>query len=96
MEIYGKEAKIEFEGITYTFAPLVDGEEIVAEWRVFKGVLAKEKKGIMEKKKLTKPPTLQDVKACRDRVFRCIRRHLLRDFQVIGHLTGSPGGNSYH
>ena len=46
----------------YTSPPLVDSEELCAEWRVFKRAMVKEKKAIMEKMKITKPPTLQDVK----------------------------------
>ena len=37
-------------------------EEIFAEWRNFKRALAKEKKTMMEIKKMSKPPSLQDVK----------------------------------
>ena len=33
VEFYGKEATVEFGGTTYTSAPLIDGEEIIAEWR---------------------------------------------------------------
>ena len=35
---------------------------IFAEWRIFKRVLVKEKKTMMEKKIMSKPPSLQDVK----------------------------------
>ncbi len=62
VNFYGKEATMEFDGKTYTSPPLVDGEEILAEW-VFKRALAKETKALMTKRKLPKPPTLQDVKA---------------------------------
>ena len=56
---YGKEAQTEFGGKTYTSPPLVDSEEILTEWRVFKRAFAKEKKAMMEKKQLsTTPPTL--------------------------------------
>ena len=54
---------VEFGGTTYTSAPLVDGEEINAEQRVFKRAIAKEKKAITERKQLTNPPTLQDVRS---------------------------------
>ena len=37
-------------------------EEFFAEWRIFKRALAKEKKTMMEKKVMSKPPSLQDVK----------------------------------
>ncbi len=63
VDFYGKEATVEFEGTTYTSLPVVDTEEVMAEWTVFKRAFAKKKKAFMEKNKLTKPPTLQDVKA---------------------------------
>ena len=37
-------------------------EEFFAEWRIFKRALAKEKKKMMEKKVMSMPPSLQDVK----------------------------------
>ncbi len=63
VNFYGKEATMEFDGKTYTSPPLVDGKETLAEWRVFKRALAKETKALRTKRKLLKPPTLQDVKA---------------------------------
>ena len=42
---------IEFQGETYTSPPLVDSEEILAEWRVFARAMVTEKKAIMEKRK---------------------------------------------
>ncbi len=62
VDFYGKEATVEFEGTTYTSLTVVDTEEVMAEWTVFKRAFAKEKTAFMEKNKLTKPPTLQDVK----------------------------------
>ena len=53
---------VEFGGKTYTSPPLVNEEAIFAEWRIFKRALAKEKKTMMEKKVMSKPPSLQDVK----------------------------------
>ena len=53
---------VEFGGKTYTSPSLVNEEEIFAEWRIFKIALAKEKKTLMEKKKMSKPPCLQDVR----------------------------------
>ena len=53
---------VEFGGKSYTSPPLVNEEEIFAEWRIFKRALAKQKKTMMEKKEMSKPPSLQDVK----------------------------------
>ena len=52
---------VEFGGKTYSSPSLVN-EEIFAEWRIFKRALAKEKKTMTEKKVMSKPPSLQDVK----------------------------------
>ena len=46
----------------YTSSPLIDGVEVFTEWRLLKSALAKEVKALVEKKKLTKPPSLQEVK----------------------------------
>ena len=35
VDFHGKEATIEFEGEVYSSPPLVDSDEILAEWRVF-------------------------------------------------------------
>ena len=51
VDFYGKEVTIEFEGETYTSPPLVDSEEIFAEWRMFKRAIETEKEAIMEKRK---------------------------------------------
>ena len=53
---------VEFGGKTYSSPSLVNEEEILAEWRIFKRALAKENKTMMEKKVMSKPPSLQDVK----------------------------------
>ena len=62
LNFYGKEAQTEFGGKTYTSPPLVHSEEILSEWRVFKRAFAKQKKALMKKKQLSKPPTLQEIK----------------------------------
>ena len=58
VNFYGKEAMAEFGGKTYTSPPLVNEEEVFAEWRILKRALAKEKKTMMENKKMSKPPSL--------------------------------------
>ena len=54
---YGKEAQAEFVGKTYTSPPIMDSEEILSEWRVFKRAFAKQKKALMKKNQLFKLPT---------------------------------------
>ena len=70
---------IEFGGKTYTSPPLVNEEEIFAELRIIKRALAKEKKTMMEKKKRSKPPSLQDVKTEMELSIRSILRNFPRD-----------------
>ncbi len=41
---------------------LVDKEEVIAEWRIFKRVLLQETKIFMEKNKLSQAPSLQEIK----------------------------------
>ena len=54
VDFCGKEATEEFEGTTYTSPPLVSGEDVIAEWRVFKRSFAKETKAFLEKSPLAK------------------------------------------
>ena len=56
---YGKDSQTEFGGKTYT-SPLIDREEILSEWRVFKRAFAKQR-STDEKNQLSKPPTLQEM-----------------------------------
>ena len=53
---------MEFEGVTYTSEALVDAEETVAERRIFKRAVVRERDEMMQKNKLAKPPTLQELK----------------------------------
>ena len=62
VDFYGREVTVEFDGTTYASSPLIDSEEILSEWRLFKRALAKETKTLVRGKKLTKAPTLQEVK----------------------------------
>ena len=67
VDFYGKEATVEFGGTTFSSPPLVDGEEVLAEWRLFKRAFSAELKSVTEKRlkekgKGCKPPTLQEMK----------------------------------
>ena len=53
---------MEFEGVTYISEALIDVEETVAEWEIFKRAVVMERDVMMQKKKLTKPPTLHELK----------------------------------
>jgi len=61
-EFYGQEATVVFNDTTYTSPSLIDGDELVTEWRLFKRALLQEKVAIMEKSSLSRQPTMQEVK----------------------------------
>ena len=60
-EFYRTEATVDVGGVTFSSPPLIDKDEILVEWRLFKRVFLQEAKLVMEEKKTTKP-TLQEVK----------------------------------
>ena len=62
LDFYGEEVEIGFDGSTYSSPPLVDRDEESAEWKFFKLTLVKEKRDMVEKGKLSKPQSLQEVK----------------------------------
>ena len=78
-QFYGTEAKVVFDGNTFSSPPLVDKDEVVAEWRLFKRALKQESKVLMEKDKTTKAPNLQDVKAHNYGGIWSLYRNLSRD-----------------
>ena len=45
---------MEFEGVTYTSEALIDAVETVAEWRILKRAVVRERDEMMQKKKLAK------------------------------------------
>jgi len=62
-QFYGSEATVSHEGKDYTSPPLLDKDSFIGEWQVFKRALKQETESFMEKNKLTKMPTLSEVKA---------------------------------
>ena len=50
---------VDYLGVTYTSAPLVDRDELLSEWKIF--TLCKEKELIVRLKKLSTPPSMQEV-----------------------------------
>ena len=48
--------------MTYTSEDLIAAEEAVSEWRIFKRAVVRERYEMMQKKKLAKSPTLQEIK----------------------------------
>ena len=44
-EFYGSEATTKFDGKTYSSPPMINGDEIHAEWKLFKRALVRETRG---------------------------------------------------
>ena len=57
-EFYGKEAEVECALMTYTSPPLLDGDELLSEWKIFRRLLLVEKKAIMERKEESVSPSM--------------------------------------
>lgn len=47
--------------MTYNSPPLIDGDELLVEWYVFKRALLLEKKVIMERKEGSVSPNMQEI-----------------------------------
>ena len=60
-EFYGKQAEIQYAGMTYTSPLLIDGDELLSEWCVFKRALLLEKKVIIERKEGSVSPNKQEI-----------------------------------
>ena len=60
-EFYGKEAEVEYALMTYTSPPLLDGDELLSEWKLFRRALLVEKKAIMEHKEESVSPSTQEI-----------------------------------
>ena len=60
-DFYGKEATIEYNGITYKSPPLLEHKELESEWKVFRRALYREKKIIMWSNNLSTSPSMQAV-----------------------------------
>ena len=61
-QFYGSEATVSYDGEPYTSHPLLDKDNIVREWQVFKRAFKKETVLLMERKKITKLPPLWEGK----------------------------------
>ena len=60
-EFYGKEAEVEYAWTTYTSPPLLDGDELISEWKIFRRALLVEKRAIMERKEESVSPSMQEI-----------------------------------
>ena len=61
-QFYGSEATVVYDGVTFSSPPLIDKDEILVEWRLFKRALIQESRLVREEKNTAKAPSLQDVK----------------------------------
>ena len=61
-DFYGNEASVEYLGVTYSSPPLLDRDELLSEWKVFRRAFYKEKELIVHacSKKLS-TPSMQEV-----------------------------------
>ena len=59
---YGREATIVYDGVTFSSPPLIDKDELLVEWRLFKRALVQESKIVREETNTARAPSLQDVK----------------------------------
>ena len=62
-QFYGEEAEVQFAGSTFTSPPLLDREELLSEWKIFRHAFLLEKKSIMEHRKDLVSPSMQDILA---------------------------------
>ena len=53
--VYGEKAEVTFEGVTYSSLAIINKEELLGEWQVFKRAVFQEKKVMMGK---TTPPSI--------------------------------------
>ena len=60
-EFYGKEAEVEYAWTTYTSPPLLDGDELLSEWKIFRRALLVDKKATMERKEESVSPNMQEI-----------------------------------
>ena len=60
-EFYGKEAEVEYMWTTYTSPPLLDGNELLSEWKIFRRALLVDKRAIMERKEEFVSPSMQEI-----------------------------------
>ncbi len=60
-DFHGKPAEFEFDGITYSSTPLLNKDDLISEWAIFKRALFQERDEIMKSKSLEKAPEFQEV-----------------------------------
>ena len=60
---YGRAASVEYEGATYKSPPLINAEDLVSEWKVYRRAMLQEKERLIAFKGNVEIPSIQDVAA---------------------------------
>jgi hypothetical protein len=61
---YGNEASVEYEGVKHTSSPLLNAEDLISEWKVYRRAMLQEKDMMMAAKGGSQSlPTMQEVSA---------------------------------
>lgn len=58
---YGKPAEVKFNGVSYSSPPLLNREDLLSEWKIFRRALLQERNSLVKSKCLTKVPHLQEL-----------------------------------
>ena len=58
---YGEGAEVLYAGSTFTSPPLLDREELLSEWKIFRCAFLLKKKSIIEHRKELVSPSMQDL-----------------------------------
>ena len=87
---YGEQPSVEFEGVTYTSEALMNAEETVAEWQIFKRAVDMERDVTMQKNKSTR--NWQELKVETIHVWNYLSKH----FSSFGHSVDIACWNSYN
>ena len=86
---YGEKAEVTFEGVTYSSLAIINKEELLGEWQVFKRPVFQEKKVMVERN--TSPPPLQDIKDTMETSYACI---FAETFKIMNILLAIPIGTA--
>ena len=72
-----EKAKVTFEGATYCSLAIINKEELLGEWEVFKRAV------IQEKMVNTSPPPLQDIKDSMETSYACIFAETIKMMNIF-------------
>ena len=61
---YVREVEVDFKGSTFKSSPVLEADQLISEWPVFRRALQKEKEALISSKSLKKAPSFQEVFDC--------------------------------